>query len=370
MTIERKKKQPPLIFVAEDLPRNLQVVYNILKREGYDIAAAGNGRKALQMLQTLRPDLILLDIMMPEMDGLELCRRLKQIPELEEIPVIFLTAKVDTTDVVEGLELGAVDYITKPFKAKELATRVKNHLQYKFSREALKESNAAKDKLFSIIAHDVRDPLQNLLLSSDLLRQNIERFDKERITEYVGKFYDNTSILAAMMDNLLVWARSQQHMLEPLPGVIKVIPIVNKIIDLVKEATDKKNISIICDIPSEISVYADENMLRIVLRNLVSNAIKFISAGKITVSAKTNEDYIELSVSDSGVGIPPEALCGLFKLQSNKSTIGTAGEKGTGLGLILCRELVEKNNGTINVSSEPNKGTRFTITLPKDASVT
>ncbi len=366
----RERKRPPLVFIAEDLPKNLQVVYNILTKEGYDIAAAGDGKKALEMLRKLRPDLILLDVMMPEMNGFDLCRHLKQMPEVKDIPVIFLTAKAESEDIVEGLELGAVDYITKPFKQKELITRVKNHLALKFAREELKESNAAKDKLFSIISHDVRTPLQNLILSADLLKENFDAFDKERIREYVKKFCSNTYALSDMMENLLHWSRSQQHMLEPKPGQTEVAPLVSGVLDLYKDMAEKKQVALVNKAATDVSVYADEDMMNILLRNLVGNALKFTpKGGEITVETSEQDNNIDIAVSDTGVGIAPEDIPGLFILEGHKSTTGTAGEKGTGLGLILCRELVEKNNGAIGAGGEPGKGSCFTVSLPKDDTV-
>jgi two-component system sensor histidine kinase/response regulator len=155
----------PLIFIVDDVPGNLQVLIHILKQEEYRIAAAGNGHQALDMIPAARPDLVLLDIMMPGMDGYEVCRQLKTNPAAADIPIIFLTAKAETADIVKGFELGAVDYVTKPFNPAELLVRVKTHLELKFSREKLTDLIAARDKFFSIIAHDLRNPVQNLILS-------------------------------------------------------------------------------------------------------------------------------------------------------------------------------------------------------------
>jgi two-component system sensor histidine kinase/response regulator len=147
----------PLIFIVDDVPGNLQVLIHILKQEEYRIAAAGNGHQALDMIPAARPDLVLLDVMMPGMDGYEVCRQLKTNPAAADIPIIFLTAKAETEDIVKGFETGAVDYVTKPFNPAELLARVKTHLELKFSREKLTDLIAARDKFFSIIAHDLRN---------------------------------------------------------------------------------------------------------------------------------------------------------------------------------------------------------------------
>lgn len=367
MTEFSRKKKKPLVFIAEDLPKNLQVVYNLLSKEGYDVAAAGDGKKALAMLQKVRPDIILLDVMMPEMNGFDVCRRVKEIPGLEDIPIIFLTAMAGTEDIVEGLELGAVDYITKPFKAKELITRVKNHLDLKFAREALEESNALKARIFSIIAHDVRNPLNNLVLTADFLREGFDTFKKEKLENIMHRFCDNTDTLASMIDNLLQWSLSQQNMMVAQPGKVFIAPLVSGIIELLHRMLEKKEIDFQNRIDPGISVFVDEEMVRIILRNLITNAVKFTpKGGEIAVNAEDCGETVDINVTDTGGGISQKDLPLLFSPGSTVSTVGTEGEKGTGLGLILCKELVEKNNGSIDVASEPGKETRFTVSFPKE----
>jgi len=189
MTEQRKR---PLVLVVEDIPKNMEVVCNILRKEGYRLAMAGNGLQGLEMVPNVKPDLILLDIMMPEMDGFEVCKRLKENPETKDIPIIFLTAIVETVDIVKGFEMGAVDYVTKPFKGAELTSRVRTHLELKFARESLQELNATKDKFFSIIAHDLKDPLSYLLLSADMLYNQYEEMAEEKRKDYIRRFYNNS----------------------------------------------------------------------------------------------------------------------------------------------------------------------------------
>ncbi len=372
-----EKYKKPLILIAEDIPQNMEVVCNMLIKEGYRVAMAGNGKQALEMAPAVRPDLILLDIMMPEVDGFEVCRLLKKDPITKDIPVIFLTAKADTIDVVEGFEIGAMDYVTKPFKGAELLSRVKTHLELKSSREALKELNVAKDKIFSIIAHDLRDLLQLLILSADLLHNDYDTFDEAKRRDYIRKFLNGSKQMADLLENLLEWARSQSGSLENHPENVDIDELVTECLELAKGNAQKKNIRLFSFIQPGIYAVADRNMLRTVLRNLISNALKFTHPGgevKVSASPSTSPAGIEISVSDNGVGMSAEDVAGLFCLEVKKidwgtarvkkNARGTANEKGTGLGLILCKEFVEKNKGTIEVSSELGKGSCFKVTLP------
>jgi CheY-like chemotaxis protein len=205
-----EKKSKPLIFVVEDVPRNLQVVCNIIKKEGYRIAAAGNGRQALEMIPEAQPDLVLLDVMMPEMDGFAVCEQLKKNPATKDIPIIFLTAKTEVTDIVKGFEIGAVDYVTKPFKGTELLARVKTQLQLKFTWDLLKDLIAARDNFFSIIAHDLRNPLQALILAADLLYNDYDSLNEDQRKDYIKRFYNGSNQIAALLENLLDWSSTQR----------------------------------------------------------------------------------------------------------------------------------------------------------------
>lgn len=364
MVVEEKGGNP-LIFIAEDIPKNLQVLCNILRKESYRISAAGNGRQALNMIPEVRPDLILLDIMMPEINGFEVCEELQKDPKTKEIPIIFLTAKAETADIVRGLKAGAVDYITKPFNGAELLARVRTHLELKFAREELKELIATRDKFFSIIAHDLRNPLQFLVLSSDLLYNDYDSLDEESRKEYIRKFYNGTNRISALLENLLDWSRSQRGLIECKPEKMDVRMMAEENIDLLKTHAKSKDIHAVSQVGPGIFAFADKNMIRTVLRNLLSNAVKFTNTGgEVVIDASREGDYVEITVSDNGVGMTPEAIDGLYRIDRSKSAVGTAQERGSGLGLILCKEFTEKNNGTIAVVSEPGKGSTFTVTLP------
>ena len=360
-----EKKTSPLIFIAEDVPKNLQVLCNILRKESYRISAAGNGRQALEMIPEVKPDLVLLDVMMPELNGFEVCEQMQKDPRLKEIPVIFLTAKAETTDILKGFEAGAVDYVTKPFTGAELLARVKIHLDLKFAREELKELISVRDKFFSIIAHDLRNPIQFLLLSSDLLYNEYDILSEEERKDYVQKFFNGATRISALLENLLEWSRTQRGLIECKPDSLDIGDTVTNSINLLQTHAKEKDISITSLVKPGLIAFVDRNMMRTVLRNLLSNAVKFTyPGGEVKVDAALKGKIIEIVVSDNGMGMSENEIDGLFKFTTPGGTLGTANEKGTGLGLLLCKEFVEKNKGTISVTSTLEKGSSFRITLP------
>lgn len=360
------------ILIVDDVPKNIQVVANILQPRGYRMAFAQDGKTALRMIGDAPFDLVLLDVMMPGLDGFAVCEELKKDPELREIPVIFLTARSETEDIVKGFEKGAVDYVTKPFNSAELLARVKTHLELKRSREQLaaanselEELNATKDKFFSIIAHDLRNPIQALLLSSELLKANFQRMETRKVESYIEKFSENSNHIADLLENLLTWSRSQRGKIQCLPSQTMVAPVISESLDPLREHASRKNIRLVSQVEADISGFFDRQMVSTVCRNLISNAIKFTpGGGEVTVSADSSGENLEITVSDTGVGIPADKIDGLFSVGAQESSKGTAGEKGTGLGLILCKEFTEKNNGSIRVRSQLDSGSAFTVSLP------
>ncbi|MGF7138050.1 hybrid sensor histidine kinase/response regulator [Roseimarinus sediminis] len=363
----------PTILVVDDNKRNLQVVGNILHNEKYKVAMAINGLTALKLISQLKPDLVLLDIMMPEMDGYEVCKKLKENPETKEIPVIFLTAKVETNDIVEGFNLGGVDYITKPFKQKELLVRIKTHLDLlnskrKIATQAneLQASNIFKDRLFSIIGHDLRSPLSSIKFTIDMMKSGVIEFGDDFFYEILGQLAKTTDEAYSLLENLLGWAKSQSGNLPVVPEVFSLKDMAESVARLQELNLNNKNIELLLHINDNINVFADNQMINTVLRNLLSNAIKFTpNGGTIQIMAKeAHENMVEVAVIDSGVGISEDNLKRLFNNSNPLKTYGTNNEAGSGLGLILCKDFVEKNGGTLNVKSDEGKGSTFSFDIP------
>jgi len=364
--------QKKMILVVDDNPHNLKILGGILRDNGYSSAFAQNGAKALNAVKIGRPALILLDVQMPDMNGFAVCQQLKQDATTKDIPVIFLTANTEKEDMIEGLELGAVDYVTKPFNRKELITRINTHIELKDAKEklnqALKELQqalAAKDKFFSIIGHDLANVFSASLGSVNRLAETGRQLDENKQDELMALVKNSLESGHNLLQNLLYWSRIQTGRMPIQLINVNLKTVVERNIALLESNAKAKNIAIWSSVDT-LLVFADENMLDTVIRNLLSNALKFTPAGgKVEISAKPVEDNrIELSISDTGVGIKPENFDKLFRIDVSYSTRGTAEEMGTGLGLILCQEFMEKNGGTIGVESEPGKGSRFYLRLP------
>jgi len=360
------------ILIVDDNKKNLQVLGNVLHEQGYKIAVAQDGYQAVKLAEKIIPALVLLDVMMPGIDGFEVCESLKSKKELKNIPVIFLTAKSDTTDIVQGFKRGGVDYITKPFKKEELLARIGTHMELANARKLLKKraedlnsANAAKDKLFSIIAHDLRHPLADLKTLLELLLFDYERFTKEDIIRCFKEIRDTTDEAYNLLQNLLQWARKEMNSLPFEPSLFNLGEVVNSTIRLFKQSTGKKNIKVTYNNGNKIRVFADKNMIETVLRNLVNNAIKFsYKDSTIIIGAKKKNDVVEVQVKDFGHGIRKEYKEALLSDNIAISTRGTNNEKGTGVGLNLCMDFVKQNKGRLWFESEEGKGSAFYFTIP------
>jgi signal transduction histidine kinase/ligand-binding sensor domain-containing protein len=235
----------------------------------------------------------------------------------------------------------------------------------KETNQKLTVLNATKDKFFSIIAHDLKNPFNSILGFSEILLTKFKNLTEEKKQKYIEYIYESSQRIYRLLENLLQWASTQTGNIHFNPEVFDLSEVVDANYNLVKEILEKKKIVFVKNIPDNTRVFADRNMINTVVRNLLGNASKFTKNGEISIDIKTNKDYLEIRIADSGIGIPENKLASIFEMDQAKSTKGTANETGTGLGLILCKEFIEKNNGKIWVESEEGKGSEFKFTLPK-----
>ncbi|HKL38862.1 MAG TPA: ATP-binding protein [Bacteroidales bacterium] len=247
-------------------------------------------------------------------------------------------------------------------KSQELS-REKEEIERRKSK--LEKLNANKDKFFSIIAHDLKNPFNTIMGLSELLLYNLEHYPKEKIREFVTQIYNYSTHTYTLLDNLLQWARSQTQQMEVQPDFIDLEALIHDNINLLTNKAEEKNIALEADIDQEArQAFADENMINTVIRNLLSNAIKFTpDNGLVRIHTRSQHGEVVLSIIDNGVGISKENISKLFDLKTSYSTHGTHSEKGTGLGLLLCREFVQMNGGRIWVESEPGEGSTFSFSL-------
>lgn len=369
-------KTAPSVIIVDDNTNNLHVLAHILRNKGFKVATIKDGFKALKFIQQKKPDLVLLDIMMPGMDGYEVCKKLKSNVTTKDIPIIFITALSNTEDKIQGFELGCVDYITKPFRKEEVFSRVNAHLTLKYAQEELKianqklrAANAAKDKFFSIIAHDLRGPVASIAGLLEMAAMDPDFLDRTDRSEIFLELKTSAQNIYHLLENLLSWAKSRQGHMRCQPEKIFLSQMVKHVISLFLTVAKQKGITLHSEVQGDMTVFADTDMIMTVLRNLISNAIKFTpDSGQISIGAKPCDGFIEVTVKDTGAGISDDHLNKLFQTEINFTTYGTRNEKGSGLGLLLCKEFVEKNGGKIRVESRPNQGSRFIFTLPAEPS--
>jgi signal transduction histidine kinase len=392
------------VLVVDDSSVNRRFIGSLFQNKGISIIYATNGKEALEVVRKKMPDLILMDVVMPEMDGYEVCEKLKEAEGTKDIPIIFLTSKNQTEDLIKGFALGAVDYVNKPFKKEELVSRVLTHLELKKSRDIIEEQkkqlklrNASilehsktveilnnklgeknillqemittKDRFFCIISHDLKGPLSNIISFADLILDGYDDFGKEKLLKIVSLLKDSTVTSINLLENLLEWARLQTGALKRNPIKIDICSLLKNVVHAELKMAKLKEQRLEIAGCKESFAYADESMLNTILRNLLSNAIKFTpNGGSIIIRSKEivieSIGYVAIEVKDTGMGISKESLANLFKVDKNLSTRGTNGEKGTGLGLILCKEFIEMNYGSISVKSKHGEGSSFTFTIP------
>lgn len=236
--------------------------------------------------------------------------------------------------------------------------------EYAIAKQELEVLNQEKNKFFTIIAHDLRSPFTTLLGYTGMLEQMADQFSMDQIKDYSAKIHGSASKVHRLLENLLNWAALQMDKTEPNPELFEIQKIADRTVEALGEVADKKEIAINNQI-NGATAYADPDMVDTIIRNLTSNALKFTNqGGTVTISAEQEDGISMVQVADTGIGMEAETLPRLFDIADNHSTKGTNGEAGTGLGLILCKELVEKNGGRIGVSSTPGEGTTFSFTLP------
>lgn len=354
------------ILVVDDNPTNIELLIVYLHENEYRILVTRDGQNAIKRAISVQPDLILLDIMMPGMDGFETCELLKKNPVTKDIPIIFMTALSDINTKLKGFELGAVDYITKPFQRAEVSARIATHLTIQQQKQKLAELNASKDRFFSIVAHDMKGAFGSLMTFTQYITKSFDDWSREELKGLIFDMCISSEKNYKLLENFLEWSRIQMGATPFQPKNTLIEYVVVQAIQLFQEHADSKGISISYDFTSETYVMADTQMLATIFRNLISNAIKFTKkGGTVKVTCNDLEDRIEISVADTGCGMEKKTVDKLFYLDKKHQTVGTAGEKGTGLGLLLCKELIEKHHGTIQVKSIKDEGTTFLITLPK-----
>lgn len=353
------------ILIVDDDPVNSSILFNYLSGMGFQVLVAQDGEAALEETQSQTPDVILLDILMPGLDGFEICRLLKNQPDTRDIPIIFMTALSNTRDLITGFEMGAVDYITKPFTPEEILVRVTTHLTLYQQRVELDHLNAMKNKFFEIISKDMTEVLSSLVSLSDFLVMAVSQIPGENVHGAARMVETSVQNAVKLLENLSYWAKIQNGTFAFQPEVLDLHELVLENIVQLRGHARAKQIDLCHSIRADTYVYTDYASISTILHNLLANALWFTqNGGKVDVSAKISDRFVQVTVSDTGIGIRTEDLQKLFRIDQKFRRHGTAGEHGTGLGLVLCKDLVEIGGGQIWVESAVDRGSSFTFTLP------
>jgi len=360
----------------------------------FTVEVAESGDEALQILEDLQSEnaevqVVIADFIMPGMKGDALLTKFHEI--FPSAKTLLLTGQASIEGVSNAVNnANLYRFISKPWEKDDLIltlkeaiksyeqektiirqneelTELNTNLEKKVEERTkqLNELNATKDKFFSIIAHDLKNPFNTLIGFTELILENLNDYSYEKLEEFIGILRDTSKQSYALLENLLEWSRSQTGRIQINKEDLNINTLVEENINLLLNQAAKKKIKLINEIQYNGNVFADINMLRTVIRNLISNAIKYTKEeGSITCSSKLLQDKLEISIIDTGIGIKPENLEKLFRIDVNYSTRGTADEGGTGLGLILCKEFIVKNGGEMWVESIYGEGSTFKFTVP------
>jgi two-component system, sensor histidine kinase and response regulator len=362
--INSDKSEIPLILIVDDNDSNLQVLASLLMKENCDIAVARNGIEALEFVKMTSPHLILLDVMMPELDGFEACKRLKKDPKTGDIPIIFLSAKTEIEDILQGFELGAVDYVTKPFSSVEVLARVRTQLSLRRSMVELENLNRERKELLHILCHDLTNPIGFIKNSLILVDDGILNINDIKDELYTAA--DNSLNVINLIRNMMALESKKLKLIS-----VNLHEALEISLTILKHKIDKKKIDVETAIDRELSVFTEQvSFINSVILNILTNAIKFSHHGStLSISAEKRDSDVFIKIRDRGTGMPESILRNIFSLSHTTSRPGTENEEGTGFGLPLVKKFMEIYGGSIEIESvdadeDPdNSGTTVTLSL-------
>lgn len=360
------------ILIVDDDEIIRKLLRRVLERSGFAIDEAASGEEALQQIEKNPPDLILLDVVMDGIDGFQTCRKLKGIEKMAEVPIVFVTGRSDTGSIVEGLNAGGNDYITKPINRHEALARIRNHLKMrKLMRmqgefiDGLKKANLAKNRVIGVASHDLRNPIASIRgLSEFLLESGPLNADQREIATTIQSTSDTMlNLVEELLDLSVIESGEERTDFEPC----NISEIVSSSIGIYQFTANKKSIEIemkeIGDVPDLLLL--DKMQFRRLTDNLLSNAVKYSPLeSKITVCIEAEGETLRIIVEDEGPGIPEEEMHKLFTDFGKTSVQPTGSETSTGLGLSICKKIAEVHKGSVRAANRKDRsGMRFTVEL-------
>lgn len=351
----------PQILIVDDEHANRFLLEGLLSAHNYNPVCVSDGDECLEFLKTNSPDLILLDIMMPKLTGVEVLKNIMTQDSFKNIPVIMVSAKTGTSDIKEALEMGAIDYIRKPFDEIELLARIKVGLRLKQNEDNLRDIVAQREAFVGIISHDLRSPFASIYGLAEILIEDKNLTDDQR--ESLGYILDSVEFTLDYFNKLLSWTKLEHQEIQLEMKNTVIANLFNNVIKVMVKKAEQKNITIINSVDESINLNVDQTFFRQVIANLIGNALKYTpNEGSIKCYSEITDNKVQLIISDTGVGMPRELTSEkLFENSIIQSTRGTNGEKGTGLGLGICKKLLDAHKFGLNFRRNHETGTSFII---------
>lgn len=354
--------QPASVLVVDDTTENLRLLVSILQPQGYEVRPVTSGIQALSAAEHDPPDLVLLDVNMPEMSGYEVCVAFKARPELREIPIIFLTALGDIADKVKAFSVGGVDFISKPFHLEEVQARVKTHLELRQSYQKLRQLERLRDDLVHMVVHDMRSPLTVLAGRLTFLQEEASKLSPEGAEDLVAAM-SGANALARMANDLLDVSRLEDGKLPLQPAKHDLTGLAAEVQASLRGLERGRLIELETTAP--LCVTCDGELVRRVLENLVNNAIKHTPpSSAVRIRLEASADRARVSVSDEGPGVPLEARARIFEKFGAVAVRRANEHHSSGLGLAFCKLAIDAHGGAIGVESNEPQGSRFWFELP------
>jgi len=366
------------ILIVDDKPENISVLFDFLTEYGFEILIAEDGYDALEIAAKGQPMLILLDVMMPGIDGFETCQRLKQNPITQEIPVVFMTALAATVSKVQGFKVGGVDYITKPFQQEEVLARIKTHLTIRYLQKTLQQKNEEleqqnislvtlneeKNEFLGIAAHDLKNPLSAIQGLSGVIKDS-HKISPDKVNQYATYIHNASAQMFDLINNLLDINKIETGNAVPVLETIDLKKVLVSSVAHFQEKIEAKKLHINFVTPNyPCYVKSDKTMSKQIIDNLLSNAIKYSPKGKnIFIKFKKEDNKLCLMIKDEGEGISKEDQAKLFGKFMRLKPRPTGGEHSTGLGLFIVKRLVDTLQGKVWCETEEGNGSTFHVCL-------
>jgi two-component system sensor histidine kinase/response regulator len=360
------------ILIVDDVVSNVLLLKILLTNEKFQVCTANCGNMCIEQAKAEKPDLILLDVMMPDISGFDTAVILKKDPQTADIPIIFLTALNNPSDLVHGFQVGANDFLTKPFNKEELVVRVMHQITLVAAKRLIQKQNeelratiSNRDKMYSVIAHDLRSPMASIRMVLNLVVSSVAPdVVGPELFELLDKANKESEDVHDLLDNLLKWTKSQTGRLNVVLQDLDLNDIIPGVVDIFEMIAQTKHINLeFNSTPDPLVVRADNDMLKTIVRNFMSNAVKFSPDGSsVEINMEQEGDFAKVSIRDHGVGIAPERIESIF--HKGETTYGTDGEEGSGLGLQLCADFARKIGGDVRVESVLGEGSTFSVLLP------